>query len=118
MPPLFVRDRCLLVASLVVANDLARVAQFWNSPTAAKDLRATLVQCPAHLLRGDLRIFPPAAVPCAWRRNREPPRPAPNGESVPHNRDLQNASDPLLVCPSGTRVPPSSGGRPRPTRAQ
>src|SRR5271163_4380459 len=117
MPLLFVRDRCLLVASLVVANDRAGVAQLRNSPTATKNHRATLIQCPAHLLGGELRIFPPAAVPCVLRRSPEPPTLAPDVESGPSSRDLQNASDPLPVCPGGTSAPPSSGGRPRPARA-
>src|SRR5271157_4416933 len=83
-----------------------------------KDHRAALVQGAADLLGGDLGIFPPAAVRCVLPRIREPPRPAPDVESVPDNRGLQNASDPLPVWPGETSAPPSSGGRRRPTRAQ
>src|SRR6187200_1934493 len=117
MPPFFVRDRCLLVPSLVVANDLAGVAQFRNSSTSAKDHRAALVQRPANLLRGDLRIFPPAAALCASPRIPIPPGPAPDVGAGPSNLDLQNASSLLLAWPGGTSVPRSSGGTPRPTPA-
>src|SRR5215469_8809235 len=113
MPPFLVGLRGLLVAPLVVVDDRTGVAYLRAAPPPAEHRRAPLVQRPAHLLRRHTRVFPPATAPCASPRTPARSGPGPGAESVPCSRVPRSPTVPPPACPTGTRAPPSSAGRPR-----
>src|SRR5262245_43955979 len=116
--PLFLVGLCgLLVAPLVVAKDLAQMPPLGNLPTTTQQRRAALVQRPAHLLRRHTRIFPPATARSAWPPSPTPPAPRSGAVSAPCRPAPRSASGRPPACPGGSRAPPPSGKRPRPTAA-
>src|SRR5712671_6501117 len=61
------RGSCGTITLLVINNDFGRVRYFCRFAAMRLPRPAALVQRSAHLLHRDLRIFPPAAEPCARR---------------------------------------------------
>src|ERR1700733_14062862 len=64
----------------------------------------------AHLLRRDLRIFPPEASPPARRRSPSSSGTASGASSTPSSPAPRSSSALSPACPTGSRVPHSSGG--------
>src|SRR5262245_59370777 len=106
MPPLPVRLRRLLVAPLVVLDDVARVPNLGYAPPPAEQLRAPRVQRPAHLLRRHERVFPPAAAPCGRPRTPARSRPASGAAPARCSSAPRSPSAPPPACPAGRRAPP------------
>src|SRR5688500_2225176 len=117
MPLLLVGLGGLGIPPLVVPNDVAGVPQLGDAPPPPEHRRAPLVQRPAHLLRRHPRVFPPAAAPCGWRRNRGRPGPASGAATAPCSPAPRSPSVRPPASPAGRRVPPCTGGRPRPAPA-
>src|ERR1700674_3551403 len=114
MPPFLVRLRRLFVAALVIADDFAGVLHFGAPAAAAKDRSAALVERPTYLLCRDLRVFPPAAGPCASPRIPGRSRQVSDVASGRGSPVLRSAASPLPACPGGSCARPSSGGSLRP----
>src|SRR3954469_1200396 len=101
MPLFLVSLGGLRIPPLVVADDLAGVPHLGHAPPSAEHRPAPLVQRPAHLLRGDLWVFPPATAPCGWRRIPAPPGPASGAATTPCSPAPRSASVRLPVCRAG-----------------
>src|SRR5262245_51564925 len=115
MPLLLVRLGGLSVSPLVIPDDVAGMPDLGDAPPPTEHGPASLVQGPAHLLRGHLRVFPPAVAPCAWPRTRARSGPGSDAAAGRCSSAPRNPSARLLACRAGRRVPPSTAGRRRPT---
>src|SRR4051812_46372368 len=116
MPLLLVGLGGLSVPPLVIPDDLAGVPNLCDAPAPAEHRPAPLVERPAHLLRGHLRVFPPATAPCAWSRTPTRSGPGSGAATGRCSSAPRNPSFRLPACRAGRRVPPPTDGRPRPTR--
>src|SRR5580704_2980986 len=84
----------------MILDDFARMSQFGSTPASAEQHCTALVQGPAHLFGRHFRIFPPAAVAYARRRNPERSASVSSASSDPCSFVLHSASSPLPAWPA------------------
>src|SRR4051812_41340045 len=92
MPSFLVGAGGLIVAALVIADDLAGVLQIGLSAPAAEERRTTDVQGPADLLHRHERVFPPAGGPFGWPRTPAREGPGSSAASAPDSLAPRSAS--------------------------
>src|SRR5688500_17826293 len=110
MPLPLVGFRRPCVSRLVVADDFASMSHLGGAPSPAEHDRAPLVQCPAHLLRRHLGVFPPAAAPCEWQRTRGRSGPTSGAGVTRYSSAPRSPSIRPLASPAGKNAPPSTAG--------
>src|SRR5262245_58657906 len=79
------------VPPLVVADRVQAVLAATRPPLTLLPLLAHLVQASAHLLHRQLRVFPPAAAPCARRQTSASTGTASGAASGPYSPSPHNA---------------------------
>src|SRR3954453_8932639 len=114
MTPLLVGTGGLLVASLVVADHLARVSGRCCPPTPTEESGTSHVERPAHLLHRHLGIFPPAGDPCGATRTPAPQDPEQGAAPTPPPAPPRSASAPPRPWRPGSCVRSSPAGTPPP----